>query len=36
MRRLLDSHTILFRGRDLSEVSDFVDFVTRHNLEFAP
>ena len=32
----VDSHTIRFRGSDLLEVSDFVDFVDRYSLELAP
>ena len=32
----VDSHAIRFRGRDMLEVADFVDFVTRYNVELAP
>jgi D-amino peptidase len=34
--RLIDSHTIRFVGKDMVEVSDFVDFVDTYNPDLAP
>jgi D-amino peptidase len=32
----VDSHTIRFKGRDMAEVSDFLDFIDRYSPELAP
>ena len=31
-----DSHSIRFRGSDILEVADFVEFLTNYNLELEP
>ena len=32
----VDSHSIRFVGKDMSEISDFVAFVTNYSTELAP